>query len=163
MKFSVSCLSLALYIPACQGFAPMHTSQMLSPAKKQLTSSSSTELYIIGPMIRKMREEQTNKNRPLAFKEDIDREAPGLKVGSKSWKWPPVWPYSDDYFIPKEDIPKSKNAPPSVAGLMNGNLPKTNELEEESAPKLDPLNYWSVEKAMESTDIDPQAAEKLTE
>jgi hypothetical protein len=46
---------------------------------------------------------------------------------------------------------------------MNGNLPNTNELEEESAPKLDPLNYWSVEKAMESTDIDPQAAEKLTE
>jgi hypothetical protein len=162
MKFSISCLILALYASSCQGFAPLHSTQIISTGKTQPTGSS-TELYIIGPMIRKMREHQANKNRPLAFKEDIEREAPGLKVGSKSWKWPPVWPYSSDYFIPKEDIPKSKNVPPSVAGLMNGNLPNTDDLEEETATKLDPLEYWSIEKAMEPTDIDPQAADKLRE
>lgn len=165
MKFHYLSLSLAFYFTHIP--TSCWQSQAFSPSTKKQRLAN-TELYIIGPLIRKMREDQANKNRPLAFKDDIEREAPGLKVGSKSWKWPPLWPYSEDYFVPKQDISKPKNVPSSVAGLMSGNLPKVEEemgdmVQEDEVSKLDPLKYWSIEKEMEATEIDAEAANKLTE
>ena len=66
--------------------------------QKQIISS---ELYIIGPMIRKMREEQAKKKMPMASEEERRDEAPGLRVGRGAWKWPPVWPYANNELYEK--------------------------------------------------------------
>ena len=41
---------------------------------------------IIGPMLKKMREEKAKKNMPLASDEERGTEAPGLRVGKGAWK-----------------------------------------------------------------------------
>lgn len=114
-------------------------------------------------MIRRMREEQAKKKMPMASDQEREGEAPGLRVGSGAWRWPPVWPYSDTDFIPKEDIVEPKAAP--VTGLLAGNLPKPGEIEEEEEKKetLDVLKYWGEEKVGVKTEIDPDAVKKLKE
>lgn len=116
-------------------------------------------------MIRRMREEQAKKKMPMASEQEREGEAPGLRVGSGAWRWPPVWPYSDTDFVPKEDITEPKAAP--VTGLLAGNLPKPDEIEEEEEEEkketLDVLHYWGEEKAGVKTEIDPDAVKKLKE
>lgn len=112
-------------------------------------------------MIRKMREEQAKKKMPMASEQEREGEAPGLRVGSGAWRWPPVWPYSDTDFIPKEDIMEPKTAP--VTGLLAGNLPKPGEIDEEQKETLDVLQYWGEEKAGVKTELDAEAVEKLKE
>merc|ERR1711976_98736 len=98
-KFSSSTLqtlALSLFLSGSDAFT--------SPSIHQVQKTSSTQLYIIGPMIRKMREEQAKKKMPMASDEEREGEAPGLRVGTGAWRWPPVWPYSEAEFTPKEDI-----------------------------------------------------------
>ena len=59
-----------------QVFAP---SSPQLPSKLSVSSSTSTttRLYIIGPMIRKMRENAEKKNMPMANPDEVRLEAPG--------------------------------------------------------------------------------------
>jgi hypothetical protein len=118
--------------------------------------------FIIGPMIRKMREEKEKKKMPMAAPDEAAYEAPGLRVGKNAWKWPPVWPYDMTSFVPKQD----EVAPPtpdlaSVANMMNGapQVPPPISVSEEV--KLDPLKYWGDEKAEVATELSEGAAAKL--
>lgn len=129
----------------------------------QSLTGSSTQLHIIGPMLRKMREEKAKKNMPMASEDESRGEAPGLRVGTGAWKWPPVWPYAGSDFIPKEDIVEPKEPSP-VTGLLAGNLPNPDEIvEEEKKVTLDILKYWGEEKNDVKTEIDAEAAQKLKE
>ena len=94
-------------------------------------------------------------------------EAPGLRVGGNAWKWPPVWPYEQEFFTPKEDIPKPDAAAQlgGMASLMGGGMPQITSVEEkeDSVDKLNPLKFWSEEKGDVTTELDEEAAEKLRE
>jgi len=110
-----------------------------------------------------MKEEQEKKKMPMASQDERMGEAEGLRVGSGAWKWPPVWPYSEDDFTPKEDI-KAPPAASPMAGMsmLAGNMPTVEEIEEEEEEsKLDYLKYWGEEKVSDKTEMDPAAVEKL--
>lgn len=74
---------------------------------------------IIGPMLKKMREEKAKKNMPLASDEERGTEAPGLRVGKGAWKWPPVWPYDREMFMRTEEI-VSKQQQNALQGMLGG-------------------------------------------
>ena len=99
----------------------------------------------------------------MAREEEMKGQAPGLRVGGSAWKWPPVWPYGDDVFIPPED--SSKPDPSSqlsgMAGMLSGvaQVPTPSEIEVKD--KLDHVKYWQEEKADVRTDLDQEAVEKL--
>lgn len=142
---------------------------------KNNNRNEDTRLHIIGPIIRKMREANAEKNRPLASDEERESEAPGLKVGTGVWKWPPVWPYAPDFFlrVKEEELEKSnQNNPMSSAllgmggGGVNGATPpgvmdaETLKKKEEEA-RLDPMKFWGEEKKDVLTELDEEAVEKL--
>jgi hypothetical protein len=116
---------------------------------------------IIGPMIKKMREEKAKKNMPLASEDERDAEAPGLRVGKGAWKWPPVWPYDQEMFMRKEEI-VNKQQQSALKGMLGGgglpDLPDSPEAVPNTA--LDVKQYWA-EKAGVTTDINEEAANKL--
>jgi len=112
---------------------------------------------IIGPMIKKMRDEQQKKKMPMATTEESQGEAPGLRVGNNAWKWPPVWPYDQQFFTPKVDL-VAKQAP-NLMGAAMGGVPGA--VEEEPLETFDPIKYWSEEKADARTKLDDQAIENL--
>jgi len=135
-----------------------------------------TRLYIIGPMIRKMRQEEAKKNQPMATNEELAAEAPGLKIGSGVWKWPPVWPYAPDFFQSLKDETnqeeRSRNTvlmstlggAGGVAGgldVLTGEVNSTasNEIDAEA---LNVMKYWSEEKADVLTELSEEASAQLT-
>lgn len=124
--------------------------------------------FIIGPMIRKMKEAQEKKKMPMANKEEAQFEAPGLRVGKGSWKWPPVWPYDSTTFQPMADVEVSQQAEKqraltniasggAVPQLADG-LAIDGEVSENS---FDPVKYWGEEMATATTDISEDAANNL--
>jgi len=118
---------------------------------------------IISPMIKKWREEQAKKNMPMASEEEMASEAPGLKVGVGAWKWPPVWPYDQDFFSRMGDEaadPTVQNSMSSIMGSMTGNLVTMPQAPSEGK-KLDSVEYWSVENAEVLTEIDSGAAASI--
>ena len=147
---------------------------MVSGNTKKVARDSKTRLYIIGPMIRKMREnEEAKKNVVLYSDEEKELEAPGLKVGTGVWKWPPVWPYAPDFFLrPKEEEFENQKANNPLSSAMMG-MGGTNALtppspeeaaelaKKEEEAKLDATQFWSVEKAGVLTDLDPEAENQL--
>lgn len=131
---------------------------------------SSTELnamppMIIGPMIRKMREEKQKAKMPMATEGEMKGQAPGLRVGGSAWKWPPVWPYDQAFFTPIEDL--SKPDPTSqlsgVASMISGvaQVPAPTETEVKEDDKLNPVKYWKEDKGDVKTALDAEAVEKL--
>lgn len=165
MKFNSLAITLAVFasqISSCQAFTTPGSVNSLNLKPTQQTVSS-TQLYIIGPMIRKMREEKEKKKMPMASADERRGEAEGLRVGTGAWKWPPVWPYTENDFTPKEDIPEEKNTsnPMAQMNMLAGNLPEVADIEEEEVKTLDVLNYWGEEKASEKTEIDASAVDKL--
>lgn len=131
--------------------------------RSQTQTESSTQLYIIGPMIKKMREQNAKNKMPMASEEERDGEAPGLRVGTNAWKWPPVWPYRGEEFTPPADIVEPKDNPAAamnMANMLNGGsvpLPDAEE-EEEEEKKLDIFQYWGEEKGEVETELDDEAA-----
>jgi len=160
VKYSVVAIALASVGGAHAFVAPTHHGTQQSST----SSSSTTSLYalptlIIGPMIRKMREENAKKRMPLATQEEAEYEAPGLRVGTTAWKWPPVWPFDSTFFQLKEELNQ-----PNVGGMANlltGQMPEVPVETEEEEDKFDPLEFWGVENADATTDLDPEAVEKL--
>ena len=98
---------------------------------------------------------------PMATEADMRGQAPGMRVGASTWRWPPVWPYDQTFFTPKEDIPKAPAGQNSMTQMMTGApMPPTPQLIE--VKKLDPVEYWQVENADIKTEMDEDAAAKLT-
>lgn len=139
-----------------------------SASVQQKTSLDAIPPMIIGPMIKKMRENQAKKKMPMVDSDDAAGQAPGIRVGGAAWKWPPIWPYADDFFTPTEDIqtPEPSSQFQTMAGMLNGapQIPTPDEIEvtdEEEIEKLDVLKYWSEDKGDVKTELDEEAAEKL--
>jgi hypothetical protein len=138
---------------------------------KSTSVHSSTELHamppmIIGPMIRKMREEKQKAKIPMATDGEMQGQAPGLRVGGKAWKWPPVWPYDQDFFTPTEDLKKPDSAASQLsdmAGMLSGvaQVPTPAETEVSEEDRLDLVKYWKDDKADVRTELDEEAIEKL--
>mmetsp|Transcript_471 Transcript_471/g.1053 ORF Transcript_471/g.1053 Transcript_471/m.1053 type:complete len:650 (-) Transcript_471:1504-3453(-) len=125
------------------------------------TSLNSLPPLIIGPMLRKMKEEKAKKRAPMATEADLKGQAPGLRVGASTWKWPPVWPYDQNFFTPKDDIPKTPSGPNPMAQMMTGGAPMPPQPQVVEVEKLDPVQYWQVEQADVRTEMDEDAVEKL--
>lgn len=156
------CLVLCITPLATTAFVPTSSSDAIRAA----TSLHAVPPMIIGPMIKKMREEQAKKKMPLVNEDEARGEARGLRVGGNSWKWPPIWPYDPDFFTPNEDIatpdPASQANP--MMGLLSGMAQTSDVVEKADAVnKLDPLQYWGEEKAAVKTDLDLEAVAKLKE
>lgn len=101
----------------------------------------------------------------MATEGEMKGQAPGLRVGGSAWKWPPVWPYDQDFFTPIEDIAKPDPAAQlnSMAGMMSGTpaIPKPDEIEIKEQETLDAIKYWKDEKGEIKTELDEEAVEKL--
>ena len=148
----------------------MSVTAFVTKSASNIAVHSSTELHamppmIIGPMIRKMREEKQKAKMPMASDGEMKGQAPGLRVGGAAWKWPPVWPYDQSFFTPPEDLSKPDPASQlnGMAGMLSGvaQVPTRAETEVEESEKLDPLKYWKEEKADVKTELDEEAVEKL--
>mmetsp|Transcript_2795 Transcript_2795/g.4290 ORF Transcript_2795/g.4290 Transcript_2795/m.4290 type:complete len:641 (-) Transcript_2795:122-2044(-) len=138
-----------------------------TPSTVSTTSVSSTSLQavapplIIGPMIRKMREDQAKKKMPMASDEETFAEAPGLRVGTGAWKWPPVWPYDDSMFKRKEEVEKQNSMTPMQSMLASGAMANP-EAPTDGKDEFDPLKYWGSDKAGVDTELNAETASKLT-
>lgn len=159
----------SMSMPACHAFVGGSGNAINNNPKSSAASTSLNAFapppMIIGPMLKKMREEKAKKNVPLASDEERGTEAPGLRVGRGAWKWPPVWPYDREMFMRTEEI-ASKQQQNALQGMLGGaaaggTLPDlADSPEAAAAAKLDLKQYWS-EKAGVTTDIDEEAANKL--
>ena len=168
-------------------FQPNHhvshasTATTITTAK---TSSSSTQLHavllppmIISGAIKKYQKQQAEKRMPMASREEAKGEAPGLRVGAAVWKWPPIWPYDREFFMPTEDIPTKDMAVQAqeVAGMLSGiqqppevaaaQAQANNAQAPEKKPedKLNVFEYWGKEKVDVKTEMDEEAIQKIQE
>lgn len=154
-----SVLLLVCGLSSCNAFVPA----VESKAQRVSAEFSNTALpalppLIIGPMIRRMREEKEKAKMPLASADESKNEAPGLRVGENAWKWPPVWPYDRNFFKRKSELEAQKSAS-SPLNMMTGQMPTPNG-DGADASTFDSLGYW--EKISDvRTDLDERVAEKI--
>jgi hypothetical protein len=160
MTRTLTTVAVAAMLWKTAAFAPPSTNGVRTD-----TSLDAAPPMIIGPMIKKMRDEQEKKKIPMASQDEAMGQAPGLRVGGGAWKWPPVWPYDQDMFTPPDDIQKPDTNIPlnDMAGMLSGvnQLPTPDEVEIKEQDVLDVLKYWAEEKADVVTEIDEEAVEKL--
>lgn len=161
VKYSTLAISLAAVGGAHAFVAPTSSSQRVTHDTTSTTSLDALPPMIIGPMIRKMREENAKKRMPLATQEEAAYEAPGLRVGTTAWKWPPVWPFDSTFFTLKDELANQQPNIGGMAGLLTGQLPEVPDVDEEEENKFKPLEFWGVEHANDTTDLDPEAIEKI--
>jgi len=163
MKFSkISVLAMVA--------AAADVSAFVSTTPSQVTLSN-TQLHalppmIIGPMLRKMREEKEKSKMPMANEDELRGQAPGLRVGGAAWKWPPVWPYEQNFFTPTEDLPKRDPGAQlsGMAGMLSGGMPGGSTPKETEVPpeeKLDVVKYWTEDKVNVRTELDQESVDKL--
>lgn len=150
-----------------------HAFVPLGPQGPSKTKLQVAPPLIIGPMLKKMKEEKAKENVPLAQGDEVSTEAPGLKVGKETWKWPSAWPYDTAFFISVAEAKAKEAKEPAMdkvndmASMMSGvaqaTAPKhaATEEEEEAQPLFDALEYWST--STQVTELDSEAAEKLRE
>lgn len=164
VKFSVH--AVAVFLATCAASGSAFVPQAAQSVRKE-SALNALPPMIIGPMLKKMREDQAKKKQPMVEADEARGQAPGIRVGGSAWKWPPIWPYADDFFTPTEDLPTPSDPTKSLqnmAGMMNGapQLPKIEEVEEKDIEKLDVAKYWGQEKGDVRTELDEEAVEKLT-
>jgi len=166
VKFNMYAVTVFLATCAVSGsaFVPQATQSV-----NKESALNALPTMIIGPMIKKMREEQAAKNQPMIEADEARGQAPGIRVGGSAWKWPPIWPYGDDFFTPTEDLPEPSDPNKSLqnmAQMMQNGAPeevKVEEVEEEEEiEKLDVVKYWGEEKGDVRTELDEESVEKLT-
>ena len=154
--------------------------ESFAPLPDASTRASSTALsamppLIIGPMLKKMKEEKAKKKMPIADATEAANEAPGLRVGKGAWKWPALWPYDANFFVTAkqyDEMQQKKQMSQMTSALTGGMSPMpgpengvaspeaTNGATEEKE-EWDPLKYWGETMAEVTTDMDPDAVEKL--
>lgn len=154
----------AVALLACSVFASTHG---FAPASPQLTipnksaSTTSTQLYIIGPMIRRMREGNEAKNMPMANPDEAKVEAPGLRVGANAWKWPPVWPYDRNFFKRKSEMTGKDNANPMMNMMNPMDALEKKDVADVEENKFDSLKWWEENKDV-TTDLDERVVAKIS-
>ncbi|KAL7567635.1 hypothetical protein ACA910_000228 [Epithemia clementina (nom. ined.)] len=171
MKQSVSLIAIL-------GFSISNISHGFTLSTRPLsstTTSSTTARHaivappmILGPMIKKMRDDQAKKKMPMTDATEAANEAPGLRVGKKSWRWPPVWPYDAQFFVQNkkaDEMEKSNNLNQMASALTGiAQSPMTDSSSSANGDaaddEFDAMKFWSTEGAVE-TQLDPEAAEKL--
>ena len=157
-----------LLLLACRpvdAFAPSRNSNNL---QTQIITSSTTlhalPPLIIGPMIKKMRDEQQKANMPLANADEAKNEAPGLRVGEKAWKWPPVWPYDKNFFKRASELDAAKMAASPLSMMTGGggmpSMDANGEAVVADGSVFDSLGYWEKMRDVK-TDLDERVAEKI--
>jgi hypothetical protein len=117
--------------------------------------------FIIGPMIKKMREDKEKKRMPMAAPDEASMEAPGLRVGKEAWKWPPVWPYDTATFLPNSDQVEEKPDLAGMAGIIGGTPTAPPPTTIDEADKLNPLKYWGEENSEVLTELSQGAVDQL--
>ena len=138
---------------------------------------------ILGPILKKMKDEKEAKKRPLANRSEAEQEAPGLRVGKGSWKWPAVWPYGKDFLLTTAEAQAQarKQSLSGMAGLLGGgaNSPlgappgmgdgtdpsavgtaTATAEEEEDDDAFKPKDFWAKQEST-AFPMDAEAAEKL--
>jgi SAM-dependent methyltransferase len=148
-------------------FVPFGT---VTPPSRHETSTSSLQAvmppFIISGVMKKMRENKEKSKIPIT-REEVNAEAPGLRVGRKAWKWPAIWPYDGNFFMPAAVAAEQrrKASMSTMQSILSGGtptLPTPEEVEKSGASTdetFDPLTYWSEQPPLE---IDPETAAKLT-
>lgn len=165
MKFSFENVALAALAAASVQVSSAFVTQSSPGITQRSTELHAMPPMIIGPMIRKMREEKKKARMPMVTEEEMNGQAPGLRVGGTAWKWPPVWPYDQTFFTPPEDAKKPDPAAQlnGMAGMLSGvaQLPTPEAVEVKEDDKLDVVKYWKEEKGDIMTELDQEAVEKL--
>lgn len=157
-------------------FAPPNQSNIphgIATSSYTSSSSSSTAVnafppLIIGPMIQKMRSEKQKASMPLADADESKNEAPGLRVGERAWKWPPVWPYDANFFKRKSELdaanmaasPLSMMTGGGVGGGLATDVDGEGTTASTASAAFDSLGYWEKVKDVR-TDLDERVAEKI--
>ncbi|CAJ1904786.1 unnamed protein product [Cylindrotheca closterium] len=163
----INVYAVAVFLATCAASGSAFVPQATQSVNKD-SALNALPPMIIGPMIKRMKQQQAEKKQPMIDAEDAIGQAPGIRVGGSAWKWPPIWPYGDDFFTPTEDLPEAASPQQSLqnmAGMMNGapQLPKPEDVEVDELEKLDVAKYWSEEKGDVRTELDEEAADKLTQ
>jgi SAM-dependent methyltransferase len=120
--------------------------------------------FIISGIMKKMREEKEKKKIPLS-RDEASAEAPGLRVGRQAWKWPAIWPYDANFFMPAAQAAemKRKASMSTMTSILSGGTATTPIPEEAeqsgTGTSFDALNFWSEQEPVQ---MDPEAAAKLT-
>ncbi|GKY92359.1 hypothetical protein MPSEU_000206800 [Mayamaea pseudoterrestris] len=119
--------------------------------------------FIIGPMIKKMREENDKKNEPMASPTEAANEAPGLRVGKGAWRWPQAWPYAKQFFLPNKEAEaqKRKSQLEGMASMLSGvaQAPGADEKAVSDEDKFDPVTFW--QETTQTFELDQEAIENL--
>jgi SAM-dependent methyltransferase len=185
-RLFVATLSLAVTARAFTPTSRHNTNKRVSTS----TTSSSTRLaalppMIIGPFLKKMKDEKAAKKAPMADAAQVATEAPGLRVGQGAWKWPRMWPYDTDFFVTSKsyDSAQQKKQLNQVAsalngiaqvptaennnGMMLGGSPGAGAAVDENdddEDTWDSLTYWSSDaQGAVPTVMDPEAVANLKE
>jgi SAM-dependent methyltransferase len=158
---------LAQAVAFTSGFIPFGgvTSSMRRESSTSLEAAVMPP-FIISGMMKKMRENKEKSKIPIT-REEVNAEAPGLRVGRKAWKWPAIWPYDANFFMPAAIAAEQqrKASMSTMQSIFSGGtpvLPTPEEVEKSGASTddaFDPLKYWSEQPPRE---IDPETAAKLT-
>lgn len=127
--------------------------------------------FIISGVLKKMKEDKEKSKIPLS-REEAAAEAPGLRVPTRAWKWPAIWPYDANFFLPASEAAEQqrKASMNTMASVFSGGglpqLPTPDEIEKPAndedvvdETKFDALKYWPQQS---SIDLDKEAAAKLT-
>jgi len=103
----------------------------------------------------------------MRSEEQAKKEAPGLRIGSTTWKWPAIWPYDQSFFIPTLQVNaiEKQTQMQGMTSMLTGvaQAPGTEAAAADSIPEFDPLTYWGEEQVDTETGLDPEAKEKLAE
>lgn len=167
MRFSIGAITLTSLLPSSiTAFTTPSSSP--SPHSTSHTKLHALPPFIIGPAIRRLREEQAKKNQPLATDEEKQAEAPGLKIGTGVWKWPPVWPYEERLFLrsSEKDPAAGPAANPMASLLQAGGMgglaaPEVPAEKEGEEVMFDAKKYWMEDMKEVKTVISPEAIEVL--
>jgi hypothetical protein len=159
-------VAVLLFTSYCSAFVPLSTSKVFCHSD---TALGALPTMIIGPMIKRMRENQAKKKMPMVDDTEARGQAPGLRVGGNAWKWPPIWPYDQNFFTPNEDIqvPDAPSQMNPMQGILMGGMQVQSPEELESVKEttvvtLNEIQYWGVEKAETRTELDEESAARLT-
>lgn len=158
-----SALSVALLVQGTSAWVPVGTTKRLPTQLSVLPPP-----LIIGPMIKKMKEESDKKKMPMAEADEARGQAPGLRVGKNAWKWPPIWPYDASFFLPAVEAQaqsqkqQMNDMASMLTGIANAGAPAERAANaEEPDESFNSLGYWGGQS--EKTNLDPEAAQKLRE
>ena len=162
-------LLLVMAASVTEAFSPLIRPSNIVVHRRATTALPAAPILIISGFLKKRQEEERKKNMPMADAEQLSREAPGLRVGTDTWRWPAVWPYEDSLFRPTAAEPpvtatqNIDNLASMISGVAQASAGTVEDQEEDQQTTFDPLEYWNSEEGNKKTELDPEAVAKLKE